>query len=55
MSLLTVLHVKNIHIMAGIYLILLKKCPRSNLRDFQYQILGLSEKIGKLIIKKDKF
>ena len=55
MSLLTVLHFKNIHIMPGIYLILLKKCPRSNLRCFQYQILGFSKKIGKLVIKKDKF
>ena len=38
MSLLTSLIVKNSHILAGIYFIFLKKGPKSNLKDFQYQI-----------------
>ena len=37
-SLLTALIVKNSHILAEIYLIFLVKCPRLNLKSFQYQI-----------------
>ena len=36
MSLLTTLIVKSSHILAGIYYIFLKKCPRPNLRGCQY-------------------
>ena len=35
---LTALIVKNNHILDGIYFIFLKKRPRQNLKDFQYQI-----------------
>ena len=38
MSLLTVLIVKNSHILAGIYFGLLKERPRPNLKVLQYQI-----------------
>ena len=56
MSSLTTLNVKNSHILVGIYFILLKIRPRLNLKDFQNQIrIELSEKIGKVVINKDKF
>ena len=38
MFLLTVLIDKNIHILAGIYLIFLKERPRPNFEGFQHQI-----------------
>ena len=51
MYLLTALTVKNSHILAGIYFIFLKKCPRPNLKGIQYQNFDLSEKIGKVVFK----
>ena len=38
MSLLTAPIVKNSHILAGIYFIFPKKCPRRNLKVIQHQI-----------------
>ena len=35
MSLLTALIVKNSHVLAGTYIIFLRKCPRPNLKVFQ--------------------
>ena len=51
MSLLTVLLVKNSQILAGMYFIFLKNCPRPNLERLSMQNLDLSEKIGKVVIK----
>ena len=51
MSLLTALIVKNSHILAGMYFIFLKTCPRPNLKRLSIQNLDLSEKIGKVVIK----
>ena len=38
MSLLTVLIIKNSHILTRIYFSFLKQCHRPNLKEFQYQI-----------------
>ena len=51
MSLLKALFVKNSHILAGIYFILLKKRPRATLKGFQYQIWNISEDIRNVVIK----
>ena len=51
MSLLTALIIKDSHILARVYFIFLKKCHGPNLNGFQYQILDLSEKIEKIVIK----
>ena len=55
MSLLTAQIVKNCTILAGLYFIFLKERARPNLRIFQYQIVELSEKIRKVVTKKDQF
>ena len=52
MSLLTASIVKNILTLPGITIS--KERPRTNLKGFQYQILDLSEKIQKVVIKKDR-
>ena len=54
MSLLVALIVKNSHILAGIYYIILRKHPRPNLKGFQYQTWTSVKKIGKVVIKYDK-
>ena len=51
MSLLKALIVKNSHILAEIYFIFLKHCPRPN----SIANLNLNERIGKVVIKFDKF
>ena len=47
MSLLTALIVKNSHALAGIYFIFPERCPRPNLKGFQYQIWALGKRPGK--------
>ena len=54
LCLLTARTVKNSHILAGIYFIILK----NNLDQFErlpISNLDLSKKIGKVVIKQDKF
>ena len=46
MFLLTAFIVENSHILAGNHFILLKKDPRPNLKDFQYQIWRLVKRSG---------
>ena len=47
MSLLTAFIIKNSHILAEILFIFLKKGPRPNLKDFQYQIWTLVKRFEK--------
>ena len=60
MYLLTALIVKNSHILAGIYVIFLRKRPRPSLKSFQYiekisiPNLGLSEGVGEVVIEWGK-
>ena len=49
-SLLTVPTVKSSNILAGIYFIFLKECPRANLKSLAIPNLDLSEKIEKVVI-----
>ena len=51
MSLLTAFIVEKSHIVVGSYFIFLMKHPAPNFKGFQYQILDLSEKIGKVVNK----
>ena len=55
MHLLTALIVKNSHGLAGIYVIFLKKRSRPKREKFSIPKLEHSEKIGKIVIKCDKF
>ena len=55
MSLITALIVKNSHILAGIYFIFAKNCPRPNLKGFQYPIWTSVNRSGKNVINEDKF
>ena len=55
MSLLTALFVKNSHILAEIYFIFLKKCPRSNLKGFQYHIWTSVKRLGKSLPSNTNF
>ena len=52
MSLLTALIVKNSHILAGIYVIFLKRRPRPNLKGFQYQLWTLEKRSKKWLSNK---
>ena len=54
MFLLTALIVKNSHVLAGIYFIFLKTLW-TKLKSRSIPILDLTEKIGKVVIKSDKF
>ena len=47
MFLLTALIVKNSHVLAEIYFILLKSCPRPNLKGFHYEIWISVKKLAK--------
>ena len=55
MSLLTVPIVKNSHILAGIYFILLKKRPRPNSKVLQYQIWTSVKRSEKWLSGKANF
>ena len=55
MTLLTAFIVKNSHILAEILFIFLKKGPRTNLKDFQYQIWTLVKRSEKLLSSKTNF
>ena len=47
LSLLTALVVKHRHILAGIYVISLKNCPRPNVNVFQQQMFTSVKRLGK--------
>ena len=47
MSLLTPLIDKNNHVLTGIYFMFLKKCPKPNLKDIQYQMWYSMKRSGK--------
>ena len=55
MFLSTPLIVKNSRILAGIYFIFLKKRPRQNLKDFQYQVWTSVKISGKQLPSKTNF
>ena len=55
MTLLTALVVKNSHIQAGIYFIFLNKCPKTNLKVFQYQISTTVKRSEKHLASKANF
>ena len=55
MSLLTVLIVKNSHILAGTYFIFLKKHRVLNLKGFQYQIWTSLKRSGKFLSSEANF
>ena len=55
MSLLTALTVKNGHILAGIYFILLEELFRPNSKVFQYYISTSMKKTEKLLLSKTNF